>query len=838
MLEGPDGPVTGRAVQRPALAVLAILATSRTQRITRDRILSLVWPETDESRARSSLNVVLYEVRKALGEHAIESDPTGMRLNRRWIEADVVRFEEAVESDNWGDAVNAYGGDFLDGFHLRASVEFDDWLIHERERFARQYEAALEALAERAEASGDLTTATVWWQRRAETDLGSARLTLRLMSALDATGDRSKALQQAQLHAQWMKSELEAPPDPEVVAYAELLRGESKASGQSAPSLRTEGVARAAIGAVERAWIDASRRRRRALLAAIALPLAIVLVAQVLRPRRQAAIEVPTMLTMPLLNQTGDPELEPFGMMTADWIAQGLTEAGLARAVPAMMVLREQAIGEEGAAADRDIVDRLVSSTSARYVVAGSYYRQRDSLAIQVRVTDANTGELRRAIDVVVPSEDDPVTAIDALLQPTFGAIATLNDVRMTPWSDAVSQPPSIEAYRWYAEGLTRYFRKDMTESVTALRQAASSDPDFTAPLVWLVFPLRGVKYQNEDDHLEVQRLIAELVARQDEMPRWEQEMVDYHVAADRGDYQAAYEAMSRAVALAPGSERLWLLEGKTLSRLNRPQQVLDVLADIQPDETSLEQYTYWSLLAQSYHQLSDYDNEAAVIRRWKRALPDTQAPLFAELGNLLSRGETEAVTSMVQELMDPAKPLGMGIVGVWVGMLQNHGYDSLAEQAIDEKLTRLRRVPVPDRDEHWKGAINTFLIQAGRWDEAWASLAAEGEPDLGERSDHVLWKLGFWGRVAAHRGDRDNALRFERLLAQYNASRWGPGMQGFATMQRAQIFAVLGQRERAVELVRQALDQGSSISRGHVATSDLGELRGYPPYERLVQPR
>ena len=65
------------------------------------------------------------------------------------------------------------------------------------------------------------------------------------------------------------------------------------------------------------------------------------------------------------------------------------------------------------------------------------------------------------------------------------------------------------------------------------------------------------------------------------------------------------------------------------------------------------------------------------------------------------------------------------------------------------------------------------------------------------------------------------------------------PGyLYGRHTFQRACIASLAGDKERAVDLLRQAIGQGFSsyfLLSFHV---DLEPLRGYPPFEELRRPK
>ena len=65
--------VVGPATQRHRLGLLALLALAPGNVSSRDRLMALLWPESDAERARGLLNQAVYQLRKFLGEDAIVS---------------------------------------------------------------------------------------------------------------------------------------------------------------------------------------------------------------------------------------------------------------------------------------------------------------------------------------------------------------------------------------------------------------------------------------------------------------------------------------------------------------------------------------------------------------------------------------------------------------------------------------------------------------------------------------------------------------------------------------------------------------------------------------------
>jgi TolB-like protein/DNA-binding SARP family transcriptional activator len=223
-IETFEGPMTGRAVQRRRLALLALLATRRQSAMSRDVILATLWPDVGGERARAMLSDSVYRINNGFAADVIQSVGNELRLSSELLPSDVDAFDAAMADGRHEEAARIYGGPFLDGFHLSDSVEFEQWVERERARRAADYSAALEAVAEDAEATGRPLRAVTWWRKLAAHDRTNARVAMRLMTALDTAGERAAAIQYARIHASLMQSELELPPDPEVMRLAERLR--------------------------------------------------------------------------------------------------------------------------------------------------------------------------------------------------------------------------------------------------------------------------------------------------------------------------------------------------------------------------------------------------------------------------------------------------------------------------------------------------------------------------------------------------------------------------------------------------------------------------------------
>src|SRR6185295_1727653 len=104
-LEGENGPLLGAAVQRRCVALLALLALSRDRGISRDKILTYLWPESDEPHARHALSQLLYGLRRQLPHREVVTGGADLRLNSEVIASDLSQFAAALARDDLEGAV-------------------------------------------------------------------------------------------------------------------------------------------------------------------------------------------------------------------------------------------------------------------------------------------------------------------------------------------------------------------------------------------------------------------------------------------------------------------------------------------------------------------------------------------------------------------------------------------------------------------------------------------------------------------------------------------------------------------------------------------------------------
>jgi DNA-binding SARP family transcriptional activator len=229
-------------------ALMAYLAVKPSQRVSREKIASLLWSSTGPDQARQSLRQTLSTLRKELTQLSPdakilieENDLLG--LDDSLVECDVAAFEPLVAAGTEEALVKAsqlYRGDLLDGFQINEE-RFDQWVIAERDRLHRMALRAHTQLLELQSRRGAIDDAIVTAQRSLRIDILQEPMHRSLMRLYMQSGDLLNAIQQFETCAKVLRRELRVEPDAETKnLHREImaLREKSSARGASAEDIR------------------------------------------------------------------------------------------------------------------------------------------------------------------------------------------------------------------------------------------------------------------------------------------------------------------------------------------------------------------------------------------------------------------------------------------------------------------------------------------------------------------------------------------------------------------------------------------------------------------------
>ena len=127
---------------RPAQTLFAYLVLNAGVTHRREKLASMIWPESNETNARSYLRQALWRIRKSLGSYSVHDEDylsisdisiTFKSVSDYWLDAELLLspvtskpVEEMIE------VVSLYRGELLPGF-------YEEWIILERDRLEAAY---------------------------------------------------------------------------------------------------------------------------------------------------------------------------------------------------------------------------------------------------------------------------------------------------------------------------------------------------------------------------------------------------------------------------------------------------------------------------------------------------------------------------------------------------------------------------------------------------------------------------------------------------------------------------------------------------------------------------
>ncbi len=248
---------------RKALALLAYLAVSDAPR-TREALGSLLWPDHDQTHAGAALRRTLSAARSAIGGRWLIPRGRVLQLETADLRCDLSEFRALIGSvtahhlsgktvcdrcrRRLERAIALYRGDFLEGFSLRDSPEFDDWQALTATSVRTELADALLRLTDACAALGQYDVALRHARRWLALDPLHEPAHRRLMELRAANGDRAGALRQYRECVRVLDDELGVPPLPETTeTYQRIAAGELLgAPVRVIPSILSDDVGRIA----------------------------------------------------------------------------------------------------------------------------------------------------------------------------------------------------------------------------------------------------------------------------------------------------------------------------------------------------------------------------------------------------------------------------------------------------------------------------------------------------------------------------------------------------------------------------------------------------------------
>ncbi len=872
-----DGvPMPTMAAQRKALALLAIVAASGPTGVPRERLMALLWPESETERARGALKQMLHSLRRQLGPDDVLAGTASLTLDPQHIDSDIVAFTAARRAGRPEVAVALYAGPFMDGVHVDGAGELERWTDGHRRQLADEFAQALEEVARDAGARGDQAASVAWWRRRQAVEPLSSRVAVALMQALDVAGEGPAALRHARVHESLVRQEFGSMPDPAVAELAAAI-ALGQTARQPVDGRITDPVPRTETVAIDRSAgadapiashavlhsspsarpNDSSWRTARWIAAGLTAAAAIVTGlwwssrdragASALVPNAPVQALDPKRVAIAVFeNQTGDSTLASLGLMASDWVTRGLARTTL------VDVLDAGALYTQGYAppTERPDARTLARRSGAGLVVEGRYYRTADTVRFTASVVDVGTGRVLRLVDPIGAPVADPLAAVDELRQRVAAALGTIVDPRASYFVTPSMRPPRFDAYAEYVIAQDLYWRGAFAPAFPHFRRAAELDSSFDAAAAWLTVNAVGIARCDIVDSVA-----NALNARVTTLGPWERSTLNVSKARCASDWEEHNRLQRARLELQPGSSHVRWTLAVGYRQLRTPGLAITQLTAIEPgrdlawmsDDAKL---LYWRELTADYHALGDFGSELASALRLTREARAPLAAAYIRARALASAGRADEALAALDNIdaLPPEPALVAGITGGWMRApelaspgwvmyqvateLAAHGAPASASRAAAEQAVAwfMRSASAGPLPPEQRFILAHALVLVGRARDGRALLDT-----LARVVPNVVGIRGALGALSAAAGDTTTARRTAAWLAA-QPSQFPAGMP---TFYRASIAALLGDAGAALDLL-EALPHGAHPYDVGLLHTDpaFASLRDDPRFARLVQPQ
>ncbi|MEO7359121.1 MAG: serine/threonine-protein kinase [Gemmatimonadaceae bacterium] len=543
------------------------------------------------------------------------------------------------------------------------------------------------------------------------------------------------------------------------------------------------------------------------------------------RGRTPAATELPPLtqrvIIAPFANMTGDHRYDQVGNIAADRLAFSIAQAG-SEVVPAntvAMALRDTVIGAD------EQLKRLVRATRAGILVTGSMFVRGDSLQLQVQIVNSTSGHVELTLNPETGPASDPLVVIDAVGDKLRAELSRRTDMKLMPKG---FRAPKYEAYKELQTGFDLFAIKgDNVGSRPHFARAIAIDSEFVQ-----AYNLLARQYINAGDYAIADSIIKKAKNLKLTFTEMERRQLNYQQADLDGNINGMIES-SRTMAARDSSALALFLYGESSLFLLKTSESIRALRQAQPTYVVIGGQALVGLqlvLERALHYEGRYAEERATLSAHSDQTAGNPSirggMLRAAAGMRDSVSAMALVDSMLTENLDTA-PTTIGWLISGAEELLVHGDTALSRRVAARVLQQFQRSP------------STFGYSRAPYDHA-VLFVLNGMPDsaqalfaLAENRTHRMEAAGFLAIMRARLGDKVPA----KATADSLTALQKPWMYGANLYWSAAILGALGDRDAAVQLLRQATSRGRAPDTWHDAT-ELNSLRGFEPFEQLLKPR
>ncbi|MBN2010168.1 tetratricopeptide repeat protein [candidate division KSB1 bacterium] len=486
-----------------------------------------------------------------------------------------------------------------------------------------------------------------------------------------------------------------------------------------------------------------------------------------------------------------------FENMTTDtslsWLCQGITDMLIrdlsqSRYLKVMTmqriydILKKMSI-DSPCAITYQMMPTISREAEVEAILRGSFTNFNDSLLIDVQLYNARNGRIIQEQRVAGMGLAQIFGMVDELSQKIkYKMRINYRDVSDNDLDLVDISTNSWEAYKYYSEGVSLAYKAYFGDAIRKFEQAIQLDSSFAMAQYWA-----GLIYTKLGQSNAAQRAIRSAMENADHTTALERMKIEWLAAANRGEYQEAFEKMQAIVEAFPDDKvSHYQLAGYHYIRkeLELANKQLDEVLALDPDYAQA-----YILQSAIYRDNGDYQKAIDALKQCIKLNPKDASP-YHNLGELFETiGDYDQAIKAYQQAIKLKPDFHFSVLNL------AHTYSTIGDysQAVKTYQHALAIVPSEQlKAEVYSGLAQVEMLQ-GKYKNATQHIrrAMKFPTSAGEKASYLAMLAGIYLRNTQY--DSTIAIAKRALLFQ------STNIAGYHTL--AQAYAESGDLDSARDI-------------------------------------
>jgi eukaryotic-like serine/threonine-protein kinase len=554
-----------------------------------------------------------------------------------------------------------------------------------------------------------------------------------------------------------------------------------------------------------------------------------------------AAVSGPPMslAILPFRNASGDPSLDWMGTSLAEMVRTDVGQSARLRTIPSdrlQQILRDLHI-DPGATFDPATLKRLAEFSNADTVLWGQYLNFGNAIRIDATLEDLKH-QRSISLKAEAPNQSGLFAAMASLADSTRENLALPPDVIAELQKTSLKpSTQSLEALRYYNEGLQFSRQGNQSEALKSFRAATDADKNFA-----LAYSKLGQTYAMQGYDNQAEQFSRQAVDRSDSLPPQERYIVLANHARILNDNQKAIQAYENLAKVAPEDPDVHFNLAtlyETVGSFDKAREHYLKLLSRDPNYVEALFGVGQTELRRGNPQASlDYLTRAHTLAV-QSGNEEAKANVLNGIGTAYRMlGKSDEALRYYEQSLDIKRRIGekrgMALtLGEMAILHESSGKPDLALKSFQEAIQLQREIG--DKRGLGKTLINLggfYVDSRGQYEEGLQSYkeALQIERDVGNENLQAFCLNGI-GNVYLAQGEYDNALTYFERALQLREKFKVPGDTADTLHNLAETSTNLGSYDqaltyylRALELRRTADDKATAA----IESYSMGTVFGY----------